>query len=270
VIGEKAIQELTDGLDSHGYPGTGTVWDGEPKFHFSNLCNMSVADICRYVFPGGSAESMLGLKQEYDRDPPFKDEKKPTVGEIEEWNIRVINHFRSLFGIPTKLENDRCMFLQVQWSEERFLTRYWDSKYPFPDPNPLSYPDGKTFYGPCTGDGKTPQNGGLHCGKDFSLNCEDQKLYHDGECCPRISPIEGSVNAPRDLPWSVKMAQVIKGVVCDAGEGYKGGHATPFYGAKKLGASFRVNDRNVSVRLQWMGYDKDVPLPSTGVGCNPP
>lgn len=235
-----------------------TIWDGNPKYKPSNICTLSKEQMCEYAFPGGL---MLGLKQEYERDPPFKDEMKPTMLEIEDWHIRVINHFRSLFGLKTKIQKDRCLYLRSLWAEQRNKTNHWDSKYGTLDTRPM--------YGPCFG--KQPYN--YHCGWVFVPDCEDQKPYLTGnlagQCC--LTPkdpgfdfgAEGGLDISASTPWSFKLANFIGGYLCKNGPT---NHVGPFFHSTHVGMSFELlGDESFGyARAIWTGHGNEFEIDCGG------
>jgi hypothetical protein len=204
-----------------------------------DACSMTTAEICAWAFP--NINTMRGLKQLYDSQvpPPFRDATNPTVAEIDAWNIKVIQHFRSLFGITTPIEADTGLFLQSQWAIERKFSTVWDAAYP------------GTFdssYGPCFG-GTNP-----HCGASFIPSCEDQEPYlaeHPGlECVTDTSFAEGVLGTNTNIPWSVKFARILGATVCNEG---MTGHAGPFWGRTKVGLAWNSDASNTSLRIKWGG-----------------
>jgi hypothetical protein len=220
-----------------------SVWDGKAR----QLCSFTTKkDVCEWAFPN-TEDDMRGLRQEYERDPPFKDENNPTVLEIDQWNLRVINHLRKLFGLTGMAEWDQCLFLLAQWAEEAKHTTKWDAKYP---PN-----------------GPKGDHYGIH------PSCEDQmmdqpvRVKEVGGCCPNTEiTSEGMlVGSHASVPWFSKMSRTIHMVVCDEGTI---NHAGPFFRAKRLGIAYKFSEDNkwASLRLKAAsdGYD----LGEQGC-CNP-
>jgi hypothetical protein len=211
-------------------------WDGVPR----DLCSMSKAQICDYAFPN---KIMRGLKQLYEKKNPFKDPKKPTVAEIEDWHVNVINHLRDLFGIKVKIEKDRCLYLQAHWAQEKFVSRKWDSpKYP----------------NTCAG-----KNILTHCGFAFVPDCEDQKPYlNGGSCCEGkewkfggTAGGEGLLGGWYTTPWVIRLNNIIGDYVCGNGTT---GHMEPVFIAPTMGASWFCgtpqdpsDSRYTAVRFVW-------------------
>jgi hypothetical protein len=73
---------------------------------------------------------MLGLRKYFYKVNPFKDNKNPTVAEVDYWKVEVICHFWNLFGITTPVEPDECLFAIAHFNDERKYSQNWDEKYP--------------------------------------------------------------------------------------------------------------------------------------------
>ena len=180
---------------------------------------------------------MLGLREVYDTVQPFKDPKNPTVAEIDNWNVRVIQHFRDLIGAPTKVVADRCLFLQTQWAQERKYSTIWDTKYP---------------NGTCVG------STNAHCGAGFIPSCLDQRPYStDGICCTRTQMSEGMFTVNADLPWSIKLTRIIGSMICTG----DWAHLGPFMIRPNVGLSFACIGGSQVLRGGWNGT-------GVGVGCS--
>lgn len=271
VGGAGAIRELTaisqsqPGITDQSLTGNNLTtraqwdaarWDGVPM----SPCGMNLTDptqlqrFCQFLFP--SMNTMRGLEEVYNRIKPFADEKNPTPAEIENWNLEVVRHLRRLTGVTVPIENDKCLYLQAQWSNERQETTFWDAKYPAP-PNPNDGPY-YGYYGPCQGV-RNP-----HCGFTFQPSCEEQAPYLNGQpCCPTTAKDEGKASVRKQIPWAMKLADVMQTYICNGaangpsdGEGISG-HAGPLFGATKMGLSW---DSRLSpggsyhgFRAQWRG-----------------
>jgi hypothetical protein len=211
-------------------------WDKKPK----NLCDFkNKGELCAWAFP--NVNTMRGLKEFYEETKPFKDEKNPTTTEIDTWHIKVINHFRSLFGIVTEAEPDACLYVLANFAFERRNSTKWDAKYP----GRFDSTDG-----PCTGpNGEQFKNG--HCGGTFVPNCEDQQKemgWGPDKCCVKgmsEAASSGTVNA--NVNWGIKLARYIGQTVC--GEGTVG-HAGPWFRRQKVGLAFWVDPTLKSTQVE--------------------
>jgi hypothetical protein len=198
------------------------VWDGIPK----DICGMLPADMCKYAFPKPNV--MLGLQDLYNRVRPFKDHYAPTVAEIDQWNLVVLRHLRSLFGIKTPVEGDRCLYIHSVFAHEKKFSTKWDAKYP--------------KEASCVGKG-------AHCGWKFKPDASEQTPYLEGgPPCDKFGAFyEGFFGATPDDPWSIKFANFLKGVVCSEG---RVGHAGPLFEAKVVGIGYYFDGKNEFMRLQ--------------------
>lgn len=209
-------------------PGTAVPWNNAPL----KWQGKSKADLCKLVFP--TPQTMVGLHELYNRTRPFKDELAPTVVEIDLWNLSVLRHFRRLIGNPTPMGLDRKLFLQCHWADERKYTTKWN----------VNYPEGICIDG-----------SGSHCGWTFLPNCIDQATYleqYEGvECITFPGPhSEGIGGVSKNIPWSFKLASVLRMFLCQDGPKY---HMGPLFGNKrtKVGISFWDKGDSHSVRLKW-------------------
>lgn len=118
-------------------------------------------DWYNFVFPSDNF-CIRGLKQLYDIHKPFKDEKNPTIKEWEDWNDRVLNHFRYISGLEPAIPSQE-LYIMCAWTKERKTTTLWDAKYPGTH---------NSAYGPCVG------GTNLHCGSTFKpSDVQDQYPY---------------------------------------------------------------------------------------------
>jgi hypothetical protein len=200
-------------------------WNGVPI----TLTGMTPSQMCAALFPTGPY-TMLGLRDYFYEINPFLDNANPTPAEIDNWNIHVIKHLRKITGINIPIEPDKCLFLRAQWGAERRWTTTWDTKYPG------NGSDG--VFGPCqTGD---VGFGVEHCGATFVPDASDQALYgQTGTLCTAGAGSEGLNTVKTDLPWSIKLSNVINKFVCAEGNT---GHAGPFFERTKVGFAFMVFD----------------------------
>jgi len=209
-------------------------WDGV-KF---NPCGKTTAQICAFCFP--SYNTMRGLRElYYSQNPlPFQDPKHPTIAEVDNWNVKVVQHFRDLIGAPVKVVPSKCEFLRAHWSNERQWTRVWDTKYPTDTCLNFTNP---------------------HCGAGFIPSCADQQPYlNGGPCCTSTAGAEGIFTTKTDLPWSIKLARVIADTVCREG---LSGHSGPFVGREYMGLSFVCMGASTVVRAKWSGRLEGISCP---------
>jgi hypothetical protein len=223
VEGVNAMSALTLTIGdtvNHGIYGNtpplswdGTSWDGSSPPDF---CSLTISQLCSWAFP--SAGHMRGLRELYLSTQPFANELLPTVYEIEQWNLKVINHLRALFGLTAFATLSKKQFLRAQWANERRYTTVWDSAYPT---------------GTCVGSTDP------HCGFTFQPSCADQVPYLDGaECVPvETNYVEGVIWVPTWMPWATKMAYILENVICNEGRESHGG---PFFFGAELGMAWHV------------------------------
>lgn len=213
-----------------------STWDGVTTW---DPCTLTKAQLLAAIWPS-TTNVMRGLRELFYSVNPFANNLAPTPKEIENWNLAVINHYRAMLGITAPAVNDRGLYLEAHWADERKNSTYWDAAYP----GTLG-----SAYGPCVG--MSPING--HCGSTFIPTCEDQLPYlHKGEACKsRISMAEGVFTTNQNIPWSIKLSRILSGIV--QGEGITG-HGGPFVSREKVGISWRCDTGNsVQVRIKWGG-----------------
>jgi hypothetical protein len=191
----------------------------------------------------------------YSKSPePFADKYMPTVIEIDNWNIEVINHIRNMLGITNEVKGDPRLYLEVAWADERKTSTIWDAKYP----GSLN-----SAYGPC------PQPGAQgHCGATFFPDAADHASYVSGapyfndytkypelaDHTTRYSQSEGTGGTSARIPWSLRIAMVITNYIL--GEGISG-HAGPALFRNTVGISWgcipggQINGGGISFRAKW-------------------
>jgi len=219
------------------------VWNGVPF----DPTGKTKAQICNWVFP--TSNTMRGLWQLYEANPPFANPASPTQVEIDFWNIKVINHFRSLFGIGP-IEPSLRLYQEAQWSTERRWTSRWNGNN-----NGSPYASQGTW-GPCP-------NGNPHCGAVFLPTNADQLLNSQqygwlaqspsvlSTSQTRQSVAEGLGGTNTNIPWSIKLGRVIAQFLC-----YEGlvGHTGPFLRRQKVGMIWHdLGDGTTQVRFKWGG-----------------
>jgi len=224
-----------DGVYGVDWPST--TWDGT----IYNPALMTPADFYSGMCPNGVVRGMRELFYQHN---PFSDVNNPAKGEVDEWHRLLINHIRTLVGLPMpqyEIKKDYCTFAESRWFDERKHTTGWDTKY---------------------SEGDTCQvSPGSHCGFTFIPGAEDQGPYLPAgypSCGPGFSGSEGMLGASPSAPWSTKFSGSFCGVLNN--EGYWGGHVGPFWGRTKFGFSFWPTG---GVRANWTGTG----LPQ--LYCNP-
>lgn len=230
-------------VTSHAPAGIGWItsaqwaaatWDGTPY----DVTGKTKAQICNWVFP--TSNTMRGLRQLYEAEPPFANPVLPTASEIDLWNVKVVNHFRALFGI-SPIQPSLRLYAEAQWSTERRWTNKWNS-----------YAGNGTLpYGPCP-------NSNPHCGATFLPTAADQlgnTQYFGDALLPRTTVREstnealGGVNT--NIPWSIKLARALSVFLC-----YEGlvGHTGPFLRRQKIGMTFHdIGDGTTQIRFKFGG-----------------
>lgn len=205
----------------------GAEWDGIPM----DPVGKTNQQLCDFIAPDNQYV-IRGLRQRFYEVNPFADNTNPTPAEIDNWNIEVILHFRALFGNPAPLTGNPRLFLEARWADERKRTTRWDTKYPGPG-------DPGKHNGVCFVNGQQIDTAGGHCGESFFPDETDRALAiasppynNDFVSYPELQNYtqrharsSGISSVKTDIPWSIKLARVIRGWVC--GEGTTG-HAGPF------------------------------------------
>lgn len=200
-------------------------WDGKPF----NPEKLTRVELHQALFPRHGI--MRGLKQLYERHKPFKDERKPTKAEVDEWNRLVINHFRALCGYGDekyKVKNSHALYIMSLWSDEVKFTDKWDG-----DP----YRDGKTVI-----QDKNSWDDYLkraHYGFGFVPPEGKQKPYYPSGVTPTIfkgNTAEGISAVRQWAAWSTKLSIVLGNMLKT--EGFWGGHLGPLWHREKIGISY--------------------------------
>jgi len=211
------------------------TWDGIPY----DVTGKTKAQICNWVFP--TSNTMRGLRQLYEAAPPFANPRYPTWGEIDLWNIKVVNHFRALFGIGPITPSYR-LYNEAQWATERRWSTKWNS---YPASSALTY-------GPCP-------NANVHCGATFIPSIADQNWLLPGNpgatvgasTMVRESTNEALGGVNTNIPWSIKLARALSVFLC-----YEGlvGHTGPFLRRQKIGMIFHdLGDGTTQIRFKFGG-----------------
>jgi len=209
---------------------TSATWDGTPY----DVTGKTKAQICNWVFP--TSNTMRGLRQLYESAPPFANPRYPTYAEIDFWNIKVVNHFRSLFGIGPITPSKR-LYNEAQWATERRWSTKWNA---YPATGPLTY-------GPCP-------NANVHCGATFVPGIGDQNwLLSAGttSSLTRESTNEALGGVNTNIPWAIKLARALSVFLC-----YEGlvGHTGPFLRRQKIGMIFHdLGDGTTQIRFKFGG-----------------
>jgi len=215
-------------------------WDGVPI----DVAGKTPTELCMLLFNGPYA--MMGLRQRYYALMPFADPTRPTIAEIDDWNIEVIRHLRNVIGNTTPLEGDDRLYLEAHWGDERRFSRVWDAAYPGTN---------GTAFGPCA------SGNNQHCGATFVPSFIDQAPYLANY--PGLEPFTfvnggaegiGAVNT--DLPWGMKLVPRLYNWICN--EGFAG-HGGPLVSRTKVGMSFYTSITNgvatnngTTLRMKWL------------------
>ena len=195
----------------------------------------------KFIFP--TPNHMRGLRDRFYEVRPFADNMNPTVAEIENWNVEVIRHYRSLMGFNDTthpVSNNKCDYLKAAWSTERFHTDKWNALYPGEPSNPER--------GPCA----LPFDRNAHCGGGFIPQPQHQAPYLCPSAmppCTRANQTEGTQNA-KMVPWSIMLSRVIHSFYASDGIG---AHTGPFAGRQFFGTSWWRTGDNVVFRGKWSG-----------------
>lgn len=216
------------------------AWDGVP---YPNPNTATKEDLTAWMFP--NLRTMRGLKQVYDANPPFVDVFNPTPAEVDEWNRRVIMHFRNLLGSNAPpLTNDRCLYLRAQWGTERKFTTFWDTKYPATG----AFDDA---YGPCVG------GSNAHCGALFLPDTTDQAAYGSAATpCSIGSGTESISGVDIYIPWATKLSTVIRGFLSTEG---LTGHLSSWLGREKVGMALGPLTATSTWRFKFGGLNTPFP-----------
>lgn len=230
-----------------------STWDGTPL----DPTGLTPTQLCDFIRPVNSLV-IRGLRERFYEVNPFADNTNPTVAEIDNWNLEVIRHFRSLFGNTTPVSNDPRLFLEARWASERKRTQDWD----------VDYPSTGTYGGPggpCFDASNNPvDTAGGHCGASFWPDVDDRGIYISAEPYnsdfskyPELAPetytlrraqAEGVAGTSRDVPWSIKLAVVIANWVCSEG---LTGHSGPYFGREYFGSDWWDTGTSVAYRGKW-------------------
>ncbi len=257
IAGSAGLQEITDlsyksGLLTDQSPTGNTIpdlsrtawdklcWDGTVY----NPCDKTRSQVCEYLFPGGV--TMRGLEQLYNALQPFADPKNPTAAELDEWHLQVVRLLRNLIGKTTPVDNVECFYKRAQWYSEKKYSTYWDSKYP--------------NHASC---GPTP---GGHCGFTFEPDCTEQNAVY-GSCCQPAPAVEGVGSVDKNLPWSVKLSNVIKNMICADGLTNHGG---PWTNSRQMGLSFIIIPGTEKIEFRGVWHSSDPAEYTCGGAVLPP
>jgi hypothetical protein len=75
----------------------------------------------------GSAFGIYGVPSLYDATIPFENVNSPTIEELKDWNVVVINHFRRILGNPIPITRNARLDMEALWSSERTNTTLFGS-----------------------------------------------------------------------------------------------------------------------------------------------
>ena len=227
-------------------------WDGIPL----DTTNKTKEEICAFLHPLGGTYGLKGLREKFYDVNPFEDNTAPTIAEIDNWNIEIIKHFRALLGINTPVRKSNKLYLEARWAHERQFTTAWDEKYP-------EGVLGSTT-GPCwdpPGSTNPIDIAGGHCGEAFFPSAIDRAPYMmnypelENNYTARYSRASGLSGANSDLPWCMKLANIISNYICTEGlEGHSGPYVNPATSREEFGCSWWMSsptDTRVAYRGKW-------------------
>lgn len=224
------------------------IWDGTPY----DYNNKTKEEIWNWLLPVGNnlGGILRGIELLYYSSVPipFADKFAPTTIEIDEWNIKVINHIRNMLGITKKVTGDPRLFLEATWADERRLSTVWNDKYP----GILN-----SANGPC----QIPGSQG-HCGATFFPDAQDRQKYilsppylNNMEKYPELasytqrqSKAEGTGGVSNRIPWSLRMAMIVTNYIKDEGTT---GHAGPALFRDRVGISWQCTSSGIGFRGKW-------------------
>lgn len=222
-------------------------WDGRTRY---NPTQMARQDFYEAICP--QRYLVRGLREVFERNRPFRDNRRPTKAEIDKWHTIGINHIRALVGYTEsnrQVKPDVCLHARALWAEERRFTTKWTSKYP----------------GDSNGSPPCAKNAGSHCGATFVPNATDQRAYLSHQrsvrgCKHEGGGAEGTFYTRSSETWSVKFARSFCSTL--RSEGFWGGHTGPWFHREKFGFSFQdAGDqmdanwwvRGGTLRAKWNG-----------------
>ena len=219
-----------------------STWDGTPL----NTSGKTKEEICEWISPS-TPYVIKGLRERFYEVNPFADNFNPTIPEIDNWNIEVIRHFRNLFGITIPVQNNSRLYLEARWASERKYTEVWDTTYGVNN----NFGDA---WGPCFNPPGTPIDiASGHCGEAFFPSTDDRNLYistapyyNNFTTYPelesynnRYAQASGLSGANADVPWSIKLAFVIRAWICTEGlSGHPGPYVNPIDAREEFGCAW--------------------------------
>jgi hypothetical protein len=256
-LGVECIKSLTKHHDKHepdaitGLPEW-PKWDGVTKAPRSQMKPdknpvmgtdgkpANAASLTAFFFPNNNYQ-MRGLRDLFYTVKPFADVSNPTVREIEDWHVEVINLLRRMTTLrsndaPT-IKKDANLFLAANFSDERRESTIWDE----------AYPDKKCL---------KPTNDS-HCGYNWFPNPMDQQPYFEQEGQKAISNTaeffpagssEGVFSVGKEYNWSVKLAKIFYDTMRNESDNW---HMGPPFGRSRMGSSFYCKGDFTTVRLLW-------------------
>lgn len=245
------LQSISDSVANHdilSYTPLASLWstatwDGTTVW---NPCVLTKEQVLEGIWPGAPSNTntpwvMRGLKELYDSFNPFVDSTKPTIHEVELWNVEVLRHFRRLLGYTdtnAPLTHSPDLYYRAQWATERKKTDYWDTKYP----GVLD-----SLSGPCVG------GTNAHCGFTFLPDCTDQTPYlMNGDTCvtSTANSAEGIFPVYPNLPWSLCMSQILRLMYNQDGFA---GHILGLATKPNVGMGFYCGGTNPQLRVEMNG-----------------
>ena len=260
----QVISHDPDGALWNTYP---PPWDGIP---LDDVSGKTKEELCDWI---GKPYAPKGLRERFYEVNPFADNLKPTVAEIDEWNIEVIRHFRKLLGIDIPVRHSPKLYLEARWACERKFSEIWDSSYSTGPPgcsvNAPKCNQRGNAWGPCFDtNGRPVDIASGHCGDYFFPETTDRMIlmnehpYDDrikfpeltSEYILRHSQTTGSNGCQADVPWSLKMGYVINYWICKDGlTGHAGPFINPTEARKEFGCAwwYKKDDTWINFKGKW-------------------
>lgn len=223
-----------------GIPWAGSEWDGIPL----DTTGKTKEQLCSWLRPNtgqpNGVFALKGLKQLYDSVQPFADESNPTISEIDQWELKVIAHFRALLNTPGVMKPDARLYIESRIFDERKWLTVWDPAYPsgICSKPPASH-CGFTFF-PSSTD-RQPYKNNL----PYSSNPSAYPELEDWNSVRTVS--EGVAAVAAWLPWSLKFATVLANYICQDGlTAHSGPFVHPTTPREWFGRSWWLTNNNTT------------------------
>lgn len=176
-----------------------------------NLCTATGSQLTSHLFIVADANmrnnhriAMCGLEQVYNQVNPFTDLYNPTMLELMNWNVHVINHFRSLCGNPVPIILDNRLNFEALWSAEKCTTTYHGPRSVSRTAYNLTFIPSVSIqtqvYGIAPEDATLVQKNNF----PFAL------FPSAGEIKPGTGVYEWNVYIPSGCPWNLHMVSILR------------------------------------------------------------